>query len=56
MEQALILIKFDGVARGLIGEITSRFERAGLKIVAAKLTQVSPELAEKHYPADRESF
>jgi len=56
MEQTLVLIKFDGVARGLIGEITSRFEHAGLKIVGAKLTQVSSELAEKHYPADRESF
>ncbi len=51
-----MLIKFDGVSRGLVGEITSRFEKTGLKIVAAKLTEVSRELAEKHYPADRESF
>jgi len=56
MEQTLVLIKFDGVARGLVGEITSRFEKTGLKIVAAKLTKVSKELAEKHYPADREEF
>jgi nucleoside-diphosphate kinase len=56
MEQTLVLVKFDGVARGLVGEITSRFEKTGLKIVAAKLTSVSKELAEKHYPADREEF
>lgn len=56
MEQTLVLIKFDGVARGLVGEITSRFEKTGLKIVAAKLTRVSEELAEKHYPANREEF
>lgn len=56
MERTLVLIKFDGVARGLVGEITSRFEKAGLKIVAAKLTNVTKELAEKHYPADREEF
>lgn len=56
MEQTLVLIKFDGVARGLVGEITSRFEKTGLKIVAAKLTNVSQELAEKHYPTDREEF
>ncbi len=56
MEQTLVLVKFDGVARGLVGEITGRFEKTGLKIVAAKLTNVTKELAEKHYPADREEF
>jgi len=56
MEQTLVLIKFDGVARGLIGEITGRFERVGLKIVAAKFTKVTAELADKHYPLSREEF
>ncbi len=49
MEQTLVLIKPDGVQRGLIGEIITRFERRGLKLAAAKFVQVSPQLAEKHY-------
>ena len=48
-EKTLILIKPDGVQRGLIGEVISRFEKKGLKIVAMKLVSVSKELAEKHY-------
>lgn len=49
MEQSLILIKPDGVARGLTGEIINRFERKGFKIVALKMLHLSNELAEKHY-------
>ncbi len=49
MERTLVLIKPDGVQRGLIGEITTRLERRGLKLVGAKFLQVSLELAEKHY-------
>ncbi len=49
MEQTLILIKPDGVQRGLIGEIISRFERRGLKLIAMKFMQMSRELAEAHY-------
>ncbi len=49
MEQTLVLVKPDGVQRGLIGEVISRLERRGLKLVAAKFMQVSPELAETHY-------
>lgn len=49
MEKTLVLIKPDGVQRGLIGEITARLERRGLKLVAAKFMQVSLELAEAHY-------
>ncbi len=56
MERTFVAIKPDGVQRGLTGEIIGRFERAGLKIVALKLVQVSKELAEKHYPADREEM
>ena len=49
MERTLVIIKPDAVQRGLIGEIISRLERRGLKIVAMKLMQVSRELAERHY-------
>lgn len=49
MEQTLILIKPDGVERGLIGPIITRFEQRGLKIAGLKIMQVSNELARKHY-------
>ena len=49
MEQTLVIIKPDAVQRGLIGEITRRFERRGLRIVAMKMMQISPELAARHY-------
>src|SRR5258705_12677179 len=48
-ERTLILLKPDAVARGLMGEIVSRFERKGLTIEAAKLVKVSEALARKHY-------
>jgi nucleoside-diphosphate kinase len=43
------MIKPDGVQRGFVGEIISRFEKKGLKLVAMKFVSVSKELAEKHY-------
>lgn len=49
MERTLILVKPDGVQRGLIGEIVSRFERRGLKLVGMKFIQMSRDLAERHY-------
>lgn len=49
MERSLVLVKPDGVQRGLIGEIIQRFENRGLRLVAAKFLQVSPELAKAHY-------
>lgn len=49
LERTLVLVKPDGVRRGLVGEIVGRFERKGLKLVAAKLLVVSAETAEKHY-------
>jgi nucleoside-diphosphate kinase len=49
MERTLVLVKPDGVQRGLIGEVVSRLERRGLRLVAAKFIQVSNELAETHY-------
>ncbi|OGK37321.1 nucleoside-diphosphate kinase [Candidatus Roizmanbacteria bacterium RIFCSPHIGHO2_12_FULL_41_11] len=53
MEQTLVVVKPDGVARGLTGQIISRLEKVGLKLVAGKLIQATKELAEKHYPAER---
>lgn len=49
MEQTLVIIKPDAVQRGLIGEIVGRLERRGLRIVAMKMMQISPQLAERHY-------
>ena len=54
MERTLILVKPDGVQRGLIGEIVGRFERRGLKLVGMKFMQMSRELAEQHYAVHRE--
>lgn len=52
-ERTLVLIKPDGVKRGLVGEIAQRFERAGLKIVGMKMVEVPAEMAQKHYPESR---
>ena len=49
MERTLVLVKPDGVQRGLIGEVIGRLERRGLKLVGLKLVQVSDELARRHY-------
>lgn len=49
MEQTLVLVKPDGVQRGLVGEIIGRLERRGLKLVGMKLMQVDPALAHRHY-------
>ncbi len=49
MERTLVLVKPDGVQRGLVGEVISRLERRGLRLVAAKFMNVSKQLAETHY-------
>jgi nucleoside-diphosphate kinase len=49
VERTFVLVKPDGVQRALVGEIVSRLERRGLRLVAAKFMQVGRELAEKHY-------
>ncbi len=49
MERTLVIIKPDAVQRGLIGEITARFERRGLRIAAMKMMHITPELAKRHY-------
>ncbi len=53
-ERTLIIIKPDGVQRHLTGEIISRFERKGFKIVAAKFMQISKATAKKHYAVHKE--
>lgn len=56
MERSLVLVKPDGVMRGLIGEIIGRFEKSGLKLVAMKMVWVDKELLSKHYPDSRIEF
>jgi nucleoside-diphosphate kinase len=51
-ERTLVVIKPDGVQRSLIGEIISRYERTGLKLVGLKMFVPSPEFIEKHYLID----
>ncbi|MFO7171819.1 MAG: nucleoside-diphosphate kinase [Bacillota bacterium] len=51
MERSFVMVKPDGVQRGLVGEVIRRLERRGLKLVAAKFMRVPRELAEKHYEA-----
>ncbi len=53
-ERTLILIKPDGVQRGLIGKIIDRYEQRGLRIVGMKLMHADRELAEQHYDVHRE--
>ncbi|MCD4771445.1 nucleoside-diphosphate kinase [archaeon] len=52
LQQTLVLIKPDGVARGLTGEIIKRFEQRGLKLVALKLVRVNMDHAKQHYTED----
>ncbi len=49
VERTLVLVKPDGVRRGLVGEIVGRLEHKGLKVVAGKLLRIPPELAQRHY-------
>jgi len=49
VERTFVAVKPDGVQRGLVGEIISRFEKRGLKLIGLKLLEVTPELAERHY-------
>lgn len=56
VEQTLVVLKPDAVLRGVSGELITRFEKVGLKIVAMRMVRVTNELAEKHYPVTREEF
>ncbi len=53
-EQTLVLVKPDGLARGLIGEILARFERVGIKVVALKMLRPTRDLADRHYALTEE--
>ncbi len=49
MERTFVMIKPDGVQRGIMGQVMERFESKGLKLVAAKFMRIDEELASKHY-------
>lgn len=49
MERTFVMIKPDGVQRGLVGEVITFFEKKGFKIIALKMMKISRELAEQHY-------
>ncbi len=53
-ERTLILVKPDGVRRGVVGDVISRLERKGLKLVALELKTLSRDTAEDHYGEHRE--
>jgi nucleoside-diphosphate kinase len=56
MEHTVVLVKPDGVKRGLVGEIINRFEKAELKIVAMKMVWIDGEMVRKHYPTTRKEW
>lgn len=49
MERTLVILKPGTLQRGLVGEVISRFEKRGLKLVAMKMKQLTPDILEKHY-------
>ena len=53
IEKSLVIVKPDGVERGLVGDIIKRFENAGLKIVGMKMVWIDRKFAEKHYQAHK---
>ena len=56
LEKTLVLIKPDGLKRGLVGEIIKRIERTGLKIIAMKMTWIDKNFAEEHYSDIKERY
>lgn len=54
MERTFVMVKPDGVQRGLVGNVIARFEAKGFKLVGLKLMSVSRELAEEHYGVHKE--
>ncbi len=54
IERSLVLLKPDAVQRGIVGELLTRFERTGIKIVASKMILPDEDLAFKHYDKDKE--
>lgn len=56
IERSLVLVKPDGVQRALVGEILSRFEKAGLKVLGLKMVWVDKAHVAKHYPDSRKDL
>lgn len=56
IERTFVMVKPDGVRRGLVGEIISTFERAGLRIVALRMLRPTKEIVFQHYPESNEWF
>jgi len=54
VERTFIMVKPNGYARGLVGEVVARFERRGLELKGMKLLRIPRELAERHYAEHRE--
>jgi nucleoside-diphosphate kinase len=54
VERTFIMVKPDGVGRGLVGEVIRRFEQKGLRLIGAKMLRIPRELAEEHYAQHRE--
>src|SRR5690625_1410991 len=54
MEKSFIMVKPDGVQRGLVGEVVQRLENKGFKLVGAKLMNIPTDLAETHYGEHKE--
>lgn len=52
IERTFVMIKPDGVKRALVGDVISRFEKAGLKLVSMKMLHVDENFAKKHYTED----
>jgi len=53
-EKTVVLIKPDGVKRGLVGDIISEIEKRGLKIIALEMIEATPDQVDEHYPKDKE--
>jgi len=56
VEQSFIIIKPDAIQRGIVGDIVTRFEKVGLKIIGMKMIKPSKDLLNKHYPVERDEF
>lgn len=56
MERTLIVLKPDAIQRNIVGDIITRFEKVGLKIIGMKMFVPSRDLLNKHYPVDRTEF
>ncbi|MCA9385713.1 nucleoside-diphosphate kinase [Candidatus Dojkabacteria bacterium] len=54
MQRTLVIVKHDGVSRGLVGEIIQRIERVGYKLLAFEMIKATDEMGQKHYPNSNE--